>query len=171
MNADPRVMEHFPARLSRAESDALVDWAEAHYEEHGFGPWAVEIPGVAEFAGFTGLSIPNFTASFTPCVEVGWRFAAEFWGKGYATEAAMAALQMGFEEFGMEEIVSFTFEGNTKSRNVMDRIGMTRDTTGDFLHPKISAGHRLLPHVLYRIRRDDFLNSKKESPVSRPEGA
>jgi RimJ/RimL family protein N-acetyltransferase len=103
MNADPRVMEHFPGLLTREESDLRVDRIEAHFEKHGFAQWAVEIPGVAPFAGFVGLSVPPFEASFTPCVEVGWRLAVEYWGKGYATEGARAALAFGFNELQLNE--------------------------------------------------------------------
>jgi RimJ/RimL family protein N-acetyltransferase len=108
MNADPRVMEHFPALLTLEESAARVAGIEAHFEEHGFGLWAVEVPGVTAFAGFVGIVVPRFEAHFTPCVEIGWRLAAEFWGRGYATEAARAALAFGFEQARLAEIVSFT---------------------------------------------------------------
>jgi ribosomal-protein-alanine N-acetyltransferase len=151
MNADPRVMEHFPATLSRAESDATVDRITAHFDAHGFGLWAVEIPGVAPFGGFVGLCQPRFEAHFTPCVEVGWRLAAEHWGQGYATEAAKAALKFGFETLGLHEIVSFTVPANRRSRRVMEKLGMMHDPDDDFDHPILATGHPLCRHVLYRI--------------------
>jgi len=153
MNADAQVMEHFPAALSCEESDALASAIEHHFVEHGFGLWAVEIPGVAPFAGFVGLSIPRFVAPFMPAVEVGWRLAVPYWGFGYATEGARAALTYGFDSLGLSEIVSFTPPGNLRSRKVMERIGMTRDVAGDFDHPGLDAAHPLRRHVLYRIAR------------------
>jgi len=152
MNADPRVMEHFPKRLSREESDALVARIEAHFAQHGFAQWAVEIPGVTPFAGFVGLSVPRFDASFTPCVEIGWRLAADYWGLGYATEGARAALEFGFDHLGLEEVLSFTVPANLRSRRVMEKLGMTHDPADDFEHPLLAPGHRLQRHVLYRIR-------------------
>jgi RimJ/RimL family protein N-acetyltransferase len=143
-------MEHFPEALSRSESDALATRIDAHFDEHGFGLWAVEIPNVAPFIGFVGLSIPRFDAPFTPCVEIGWRLAAEYWGRGYATEAARAGLAFGFDTLGLEEIVSFTTAGNVRSRCVMERIGMVRDATDDFDHPNIADYDPLRRHVLYR---------------------
>jgi RimJ/RimL family protein N-acetyltransferase len=154
MNADPRVMEHFPALQSRDESDALVQHVEAHYAQHGFGPWAIEVPGVAEFIGFVGLSIPRFDAHFTPCVEIGWRIAFAHWGKGYATEGARVALQHGFTAWKLAEIVSFTVPANLRSRRVMEKLGMTHDPAEDFDHPKVAQGSPLRRHVLYRIRSD-----------------
>jgi RimJ/RimL family protein N-acetyltransferase len=152
LNADPRVMEHFPSVESREQSDACAARIAAHFAERGFGLWAVEVPGVAAFIGFVGLSVPRFEAAFTPCVEVGWRLAAEHWGRGYATEAARAALAFGFEQLGLNEIVSFTVPANQRSRAVMERIGMTRDPADDFEHPSLPPGHPLRWHVLYRIR-------------------
>jgi ribosomal-protein-alanine N-acetyltransferase len=156
MNSDPRVMEHFPAALSRGESDALADRIEAHFDQHGFGGWAVEIPGTARFAGFIGLSIPAFEAHFMPCVEIGWRLSAECWGRGYATEGARAALDFGFESLGLDEIVSFTVPANVRSRRVMERIGMSRQPGDDFDHPGLPQGHLLRRHVLYRLRADEY---------------
>lgn len=153
MNADPRVMEHFPAVYTRDESDAAAGRAAAHFAEHGFGPWAVEVPGVAAFAGFIGLIVPSFSAHFTPCVEIGWRLAADCWGRGYATEGARAALQFGFDELRLDEIVSMTVPANQRSWRVMEKIGMTRDAAGDFDHPRVPEGHVLRRHVLYRIKR------------------
>jgi RimJ/RimL family protein N-acetyltransferase len=153
MNADARVMEHFPGLMSRAQSDASAERIETHFANHGYAQWAIEIPNVTPFAGFVGLSIPRFEASFTPCVEIGWRLAAEFWGHGYATEGARAALSFGFNELHLDEILSFTVPANVRSRRVMEKIGMRHDQAGDFEHPLLPEGHPLRRHVLYRIRR------------------
>ena len=158
MNTDPRVMEYFPAMLSRAESEALVDWAEAHFEERRFGPLAAELKATGEFVGFIGLSVPRFKAAFTPCVEIGWRLAAEYWGRGLATEGARAVVKYGFADLGLEEIVSFTTVGNVRSRRVMEKLGMTCDAADNFDHPSLPEGHALRRHVLYRLRRDSFGN-------------
>jgi RimJ/RimL family protein N-acetyltransferase len=152
LNADPRVMEFFPKLLTPEESDAAVDRIEAHFQQHGFAQWAVEVPAVASFVGFVGLSIPRFEAAFTPCVEIGWRLAAEHWGRGYATEGARAALEFGFGSLGLAEILSYTVPHNLRSRRVMERIGMTHSPAEDFDHPLLAAGHPLRRHVLYRIR-------------------
>ena len=153
LNADARVMEHFPAPLSREESDALATRIEDHFEQHGFGLWAVEIIDTTPFAGFIGLSIPRFEAHFAPCVEVGWRLAVRCWGSGYATEGARAVLAFGFEQLRLAEIVSFTVPGNVRSRRVMERLGMTRNPADDFDHPAVPEGHPLRRHVLYRLAR------------------
>lgn len=149
LNADPRVTRYLPSPLDRYDSDALADRIERHFDHHGFGPWALEIPGVVRFAGYVGLSIPAFHASFTPCVEVGWRLAFDHWGCGYATEAARRALACGFDVLGLNEIVSFTATHNLRSRHVMERIGMRRNPQEDFDHPQVSGD--LQRHVLYRI--------------------
>jgi len=153
LNADPRVMEYFRGRLSRVESDAFAARIEADFARHGFGLWAVEIPGVTPFAGFIGLSVPGFEAHFTPCVEIGWRLAAEHWGHGYAAEGARAVLAFAFETLEIPQIVSFTAEGNVRSRRVMEKIGMTHRPADDFDHPAFTVGHRLRRHALYRIAR------------------
>ncbi len=124
----------------------------------GFGKWAVEIPGVTSFAGFTGLSVPAFEASFTPCVEVAWRLAREHWGRGYATEAARAAIEFGFKQAGLDEIVAFTVPANTRSVRVMEKLGMK--FSGEFDHPAIADGHPLRRHVLYRVRPYDEENTR-----------
>ncbi|WP_204101545.1 GNAT family N-acetyltransferase [Occallatibacter savannae] len=154
MNADPRVMEFFPGTLSREESDALMDRIEAHQAERGFSWCAAELCETGQFIGFIGLSVPRFEAAFTPCVEVGWRLAAEHWGRGLATEGARAVVKYGFEDVGIGEIVSFTTVGNMRSRRVMEKIGMTRDPADDFDHPALPEGHPLRRHVLYRLQRD-----------------
>jgi RimJ/RimL family protein N-acetyltransferase len=108
------------------------------------------VPGLAPFIGFVGLSVPRFEAHFTPCVEIGWRLAYEYWGRGYATEAARAVLDFGFQQLALREIVSFTTTANLRSRAVMERIGMTRTPADDFDNPGVPAGHALRRHVLYR---------------------
>ncbi len=152
LNADPRVMECMPALLPRAQSDALARRSEQHFVTHGFGPWAVEVPDVAPFIGFVGLSVPAFEAHFTPCVEIGWRLAAEHWGHGYATEAALASARFAFDDLEMTQLVSFTTPQNVRSQAVMRRIGMTHDEAEDFDHPRLPPGHRLRRHVLYRLQ-------------------
>jgi RimJ/RimL family protein N-acetyltransferase len=151
LNADPRVMEFMPAALPRAQSDALARRSEAHFAARGYGPWAVEVPGVAPFIGFVGLVVPAFDAHFTPCVEIGWRLAAEHWGHGYATEAARASAAHAFDVVGLEALVSFTTPQNVRSQAVMRRIGMTHDEADDFDHPRLPPGHRLRRHLLYRL--------------------
>ena len=153
VNADPRVMEHFPAVLSHEESAAIAVRIAAQFDQHGYGLWVVEIVDHTPFAGFVGLSIPCFEAHFTPCVEIGWRLAAEHWGRGIATEGARAALAFGFEHLGLAEIVSFTATDNLRSRRVMEKNGMTRQPEEDFDHPALPLGHRLCRHVLYRLKR------------------
>lgn len=146
LNADPVVMEHFPATLSRDGSDALVDRIEAGFEAHGFGWWAVEADG--GFVGFTGLSVPAFEAPFLPSVEIGWRLTRSVWGRGYATEAATAALGAAFGPLGLPEVVSFTAVRNARSERVMQRLGM--QPMGTFEHPRMPEGHPLRTHLLYR---------------------
>ncbi|HEU4339134.1 MAG TPA: GNAT family N-acetyltransferase [Planctomycetota bacterium] len=154
LNADRRVMEFFPAPLERSASDALAIRIRDGFARHPFGLWAVEVPGVAPFIGFTGLSIPNFTAFFTPAVEIGWRLAFNHWGQGYATEGAKAAIEYGFREAGLQEIVSFTAPSNVRSIRVMEKVGMKRNPAEDFDHPALPMGHRLRRHVLYRMTAD-----------------
>lgn len=151
LNADPAVMEHFPAPLTRAESDAMVDRIEAHFHERGYGLWALEVAQTGDFIGFTGLSTPRFAAPFMPAVEIGWRLARAAWGRGFASEAAHRALAFGFEEAGLPEIVSFTTTRNHRSQAVMARIGMRRDPADDFEHPALPEGSPMRPHVLYRL--------------------
>ncbi len=153
MNADPRVMEYLPQVLTGAQSDELGNRIRENLQRRGFGLWAVEIIGGEPFIGFVGLSVPNFQARFTPCVEVGWRLAHGHWGNGYATEAGATAIQFGFENAGLEKIVSFTTAGNARSRRVMERLGMSHSPADDFEHPGLPADHPLLPHVLYTLSR------------------
>jgi RimJ/RimL family protein N-acetyltransferase len=151
LNADPRVMANLPSRLSREESDALAERIRRDFEARGYGLWAVEVARIAPFIGFVGLAHPTFEIHFTPCVEVGWRLAAEHWGRGLATEASEAVLVVAFVHLGLEEVVSFTASVNAPSRKVMEKLGMRH--TEEFDHPRLPEGHRLRRHVLYRLGR------------------
>lgn len=159
LNADPRVMEHFPGTLGRRQSDATAARIRDRLDALGFGFWAVEVPGVAGFIGFVGATVPTFEAPFTPCVEIGWRLAAEHWGRGYATEAASATVAHAFGPLGLDEVVAFTVPANRRSRAVMERLGMSRSPADDFEHPGLPEGHPLRPHVLYRLSRADWRSS------------
>ncbi len=149
LNADPEVMRFFPAPLSREESDALIDRIEAGFAERGFGLWAVQVKDAEPFVGFTGLWRLNPQVPYDG-TEVGWRLVRSAWGKGYATEAARAAVAYGFGDAGLREIVSITAAVNAPSRAVMQRLGMTYDPAEDFDHPGVPAGP-LRRHVIYRL--------------------
>ena len=169
LNADPVVMEHFPAMLNRAQSDAFVDRIEAGLEERGWGLWAAEIREPRAFVGFIGLNPATFEAPFTPAVEIGWRLAHEYWGYGYATEGARAALGFGFNELRLDEIVSFTTHQNLRSRRVMERLGMHRDPADDFDNPTVPEGSPIRPHVLYRLDRESW--SRHAQSLKRSSGS
>ena len=153
LNADPRVMEHFPGTLDRGASDALAAKIREELERSGFGLWAVELPRVAPFIGFVGLSESDFDAPFTPCVEIGWRLAFAHWGKGYATEAARPPSPTPSARSGSRSSSRSPRRRTWRSRAVMERLGMTRSPADDFEHPKLPVGHPLRRHVLYRLRR------------------
>ena len=155
LNADPRVMEFFPALLAPAETYAAMDRIEAHHQSHGFGLLAAELRTTGEFIGYLGLAVPNFETAFTPCVEIGWRLAAEHWGHGYATEGAQALMHHAFTALVLSEVVSFTVPANLRSRRVMEKLGMIRNPAEDFDHPRIPEGHPLRRHVLYRLSRNN----------------
>jgi RimJ/RimL family protein N-acetyltransferase len=127
LNADPRVMEFMPGPLSRKETDVLVDRIEAHFRKHGLGLCAAELRRDGSFIGFVGLAVPAFECVFTPCVEIGWRLAADHWGQGLATEGAREMVRYAFREMGLQALVSFTVPGNVRSRRVMEKLGMTHD--------------------------------------------
>lgn len=151
-SADPEAMRYFPSTHTREQSDALARELARPIEERGWGFWAVEVRKGPRFIGFVGLKEANFEAHFTPAVEIGWRLGREHWGNGYATEAARAALDFGFSELDLEEIVAITVPANQRSRRVMERLGMTHDADGDFDHPRVPEGP-FRRHVLYRLGR------------------
>jgi RimJ/RimL family protein N-acetyltransferase len=166
LNADPQVMEYFPKCLSRFESDALAEQIRRHFDEHGFGLWAVEVTSDASFIGFVGLATVRFQAQFTPAVEIGWRLARAHWGRGYATEAAKRVLAFAFDVLELPAIVSFTAVNNRRSRAVMQRIGLSHDRGDDFEHPALPSGHPLRRHVLNRLKRKSTDVQEKESAPS-----
>ena len=160
LNADPVVMEHFPAPLTRAQSDEHVDRIEAFFAEHGWGLWAAERKDTGAFVGFIGLGVPRFDAPFLPGVEVGWRLAKEHWGQGLAPEGARAAVRHAFEELALAEVLSWTTVANTNSRRVMEKLGLVHHADEDFDHPNMPVGHPIRPHVLYRITRETWISGR-----------
>ncbi len=149
MCSDPAVMQYFPQTLSFQETQELVTRINTHFEEKGYGLYAVELLSIQSFVGFIGFSTPRFQADFTPCTEIGWRLQKEVWGNGLATEGAMKCLEYGFEQFHFPEIVSFTSIINRPSIRVMEKAGM--QFAGTFDHPLIVDGSPLRKHVLYKI--------------------
>lgn len=153
LNADPVVMEYFPSVRSPGETMAQIGRIVSNMDERGYGFFAVERKDNGQFIGFTGLTNAPFESWFTPCVEIGWRLSRENWGCGFATEAAKACLYYGFDRLGLGEIYSFTSIHNTRSEQVMKKIGMVKE--GVFGHPSIADGNWLKEHVLYKISRDE----------------
>lgn len=149
INGDPDSMRYFPAAMTRSESDAWAERLQTHFEVHGWGFWAVEERGGAPFVGVVGLMHIPWEAPFTPAVEIGWRISPNARQRGFATEAARLALDFGFGQAGLREIVAFTVPANVASWRLMDRLGMRRD--GIFDHPRLPEGHALRRHLLYRI--------------------
>lgn len=156
MSADPDVMRYFPAVLSEAHSNDFAAQIRSRLHEHGWGFWALELRESGEFIGMTGLNIPRVALPFMPCVEIGWRLAKPFWGQGLAYEAALAALEFGFMQLQLDEIVSFTALSNQRSQALMQRLGMQLDAPGEFDHPVLAADHPLRRHCLYRLPKDQF---------------
>ena len=152
LNADPLVREFFSSLLTREESDHQIKQFSEDIVKNGYGFWAVSAPGVSDFIGFIGLSPVNFESHFTPAVEIGWRLAHEFWGKGYATEGAKAVLKYGFEILQLDEIVALTAINNKRSRRVMEKIGMHHNPKDAFDHPRVPLNNKLRRQALYRIQ-------------------
>ena len=154
--SDPRVMEFYPNLLDRTASDAMVDRVEGLISDRGWGLWAVELKADKQFIGYVGLHVPKYDLPCSPCVEIGWRLACEYWGKGYATEAAKSVLKVGFDRLNLPEIVSFTATINRRSRAVMERLSMNL-AAETFEHPSVPVGHILREHVLYRLSKEEWM--------------
>ncbi|MDR3771735.1 MAG: GNAT family N-acetyltransferase, partial [Terracidiphilus sp.] len=151
LNADPRVMEFFPALATAEETAQMIERIEQHFDRYGFGLFAAELIETQAFIGFVGLNVPGFDAPFMPAVEIGWRLACDHWGKGLASEGAQAVVRYAFETLRLPGLVSFTSTGNLRSRRVMEKIGMAHDPADDFDHPRLPEAHPLRRHVLYRL--------------------
>ena len=161
MHADPLVMQFMPAVLGDDQCSVLVERNLEHWREHGFGLWSLEVKGGPTFVGYAGLLRTSFVAPFTPSVEIDWMLARDAWRQGYAVEAASAICMRAFDVLGIDELVSFTVPENSRSRRVMERLGMKRNETEDFDHPRLPEGHSLRRHVLYRLTRANLIRSRR----------
>ena len=150
LNSNPKVMEFFPKALTKNESDGLAKDIQKKLIQNRWGIWAVEEKQSGNFIGFVGLNQPKTELPFTPCIEIAWRLAEEYWGKGYATEAAKKSLEYAFNNLPVNEVVSFTAKINERSEAVMQRLGMT-NTQRNFNHPEVPPHSLLYEHVLYKI--------------------
>ena len=158
LNADPAVMKYYPNTLNREQSDAMFDKLSNIIVRQGWGFWAVELLDEEQFIGFVGLHKPDYNLPVSPCTEVGWRLAKEYWGNGYATEAANAALNFAFTQLDLSEVYSFTSIINQRSERLMQRLGLI-NTHNNFNHPMILNNLRLREHVLYCAYKDQYLSS------------
>ena len=159
INADPQIMKFYPRTLAEDESNKMADKLRDLISLRGWGLWAIETIEGNEFIGFVGLHEPAYDLPVTPCVEIGWRLNKKYWGYGYATEAAEASLKYAFEELGLSEVYSFASLQNTKSCAVMQRLNMF-DTGNNFEHPNMPVGHELREHVLYKITKQQWKQSR-----------
>ena len=150
VNQDRHVIEYLAGSLTYQQVRDFIDKHNQQLKQRGYTLWAVELKHTRELIGFVGLNFIDFEASFTPAVEIGWRLGSQYWGRGYATEAAQAVLAYGFNTIGLTEIVSFTVPANQRSIRLMERLGMQRDQTQDFYHPQLPREHPLAFHVVYR---------------------
>lgn len=154
INSDPEVMKFLPQKLTTEESQLFIQKIKDHFKEYGFGVFACELRKQKKFIGYVGLSVPTFITDFTPCVEIGWRLAKEYWNQGYATEAATATLEYAFAKLDLHDVFSFTVPDNKASQKVMQKIGMTY--IKNFQHPRLSDDSWLKEHVLYKITKEEF---------------
>lgn len=159
INQDAKVVEFLSGSMTMEEVKQFMDRANQQQETKGFTLWATELKATHELIGFIGLNYPNWDAHFLPALEISWRLGSQYWGNGYATEGAKAALEFGFNTIGLDEIISFTVPMNHRSIRVMEKIGLQRDQQGDFHHTKLPLDHPLSWHVLYRLKKINFLGN------------
>lgn len=159
INEDRQVCEFLPTIGTREATLQFIERVIAHHKKNGFSLYATELKSSREMIGFVGLLIPSFEAHFTPAVEIGWRLGSQYWGNGYATEAAIAVLDYGFTEIDLDEIVSFTVPANIRSKRVMKKIGLHHNPEDDFDHPRLEKAHPLCRHILYKLTREEYLNN------------
>jgi RimJ/RimL family protein N-acetyltransferase len=168
LNADPLTMVYFPEALDREASDALVDRIESRFDRLGYGLWALEVAETGQFIGFTGLSPMPDDVPGAGGTEVGWRLTRHAWHRGYATEAARAALDVAFRGVGLTEIWSMTAVLNEPSQGVMRRIGLREIARFD--HPSVPEGHPLRPHVTYHLASGHLAADRASSVQTRTSG-
>ena len=166
MNSDPEVMRYFPSVLSTDQSDLYAETVQLGLEEREFGFWAIEVRSADQdqglFIGFAGLSVPQWNATFTPCLDIGWRLGRDYWGMGYASEAAHRILDYGFNQLDIEEVLSFASVLNARSIAVMERLGMIRNSEDDFVHPMFAPDSDLSRHVLYRMPKQLWMSLQSD---------
>ena len=155
LTASVEVMKYFPSTLTTEQSDEGIERSKSSIKDKGFGFWAAELKQTNEFIGFIGINDPGDGYPFSPSIEIGWRLAQRFWGKGYASEGAKASLEFAFKKLGLNEIISMTPVLNSNSMKVMQRIGM-QDTKQNFIHPKLIKPHELAEHVLYKTTLEQW---------------
>ncbi|HAT8341961.1 TPA: GNAT family N-acetyltransferase [Legionella pneumophila] len=160
ISQDQKVMQFFPAIPTREETIAFIDRIIAHQEEKNFSLYAAEFKNTDEMIGFVGLFTATFQAHFTPAIEIGWRLSSKHWNKGYATEAAKAVLDYAFRKLNLDEVVSFTSVLNKPSIRVMQKIGLHTNLEDNFDNPKVPSGSPLIDHVLYRLKRSEYLSTQ-----------
>ena len=159
MNACPKVMEFFPSPLTTAESNALVDKCKTRITNHGWGLYAVEDKNTGRFIGLAGLQRIGSILPMYPAIEIVWRFSSEYWGQGYATEAANTVLGEAFTRLKLDRVIAFTPLLNTPSWKLMERLGMV-NTGQNFRHPVIEGGTPLAAHCLYELSRAEYWSQK-----------
>ena len=168
MNADPEVMRYFPKPLSATVSDVIANKCQQLIKDNGWGFWAVSVKDGLEksdtFIGFVGLNQTHADMAFAPCDEIAWRLHKDYWGQGYATEAAKAALKFAFEKLNLTEVVAFTAVINKPSQLVMKRIGMI-NTQDNFYHPALEPNHPLAEQVLYKLTQQQWQKLAVKPPV------
>lgn len=153
ISQDKIVMEHFPSTRTLEQTEAFVAGNKQLFSDKGYCLYAIELLDTSQMIGFVGLNYTDFPAQFTPAVEFGWRIGKEYWGKGYAFEAASAIRDYAFDALGLEKLVSFTVPANKRSIKLMEKLGFERDLDGDFAHPHIDKDSPFSKHVLYRMTK------------------
>lgn len=156
INQDPKVIEFLLGPLTMEQVNDFILQMNSQSDKRGYAAWAVCLKETSELIGFIGLNYIEWESPFTPAVEVAWRLGSQFWGRGYATEGAKAALEYGFKNCGLKEIIAITVPANVRSIRVMEKIGLKRDFNNDFAHPKLSIDHPLSQHILYRLTVDGY---------------
>ena len=147
-------MEFFPNVRTREETIALIDKSRQHMIQYGYSMYACELKETHQFIGVVGLIHCDTSLPVAPNIEIAWRIAKEYWGQGFAVEASKKCLEIGFNEFKLNEIIALTAKINKKSERVMQKLGMINNGNEDCYHPKLLKEHPLSLHVLYRLTKD-----------------